>query len=221
MIVLARVNGYYSPYFPQTIMEGEARCIYGTNFSHAEKDFYTNKLLKMSPNTSKEAAKLSIDFLGRLKEANCPCTIHTQKRGYDWIVFNRMPDRISSNNDDMETHMSDSDEDAEDEDSEVVDTTTGSQNPEEMEEENDNTNQDVTDASGASSENTLLLILLLDIVPYLIPKCLILCMNFPSTPGMTTTSQAKGMIPSRPKTRRKPRNPPKCQIPNQMMPMQK
>ncbi len=33
MIVLARVNGYYSPYFPQTIMEEEAKCLYGTNFS--------------------------------------------------------------------------------------------------------------------------------------------------------------------------------------------
>ena len=28
MIVLARVNGYYSPYFPQTIMEEEARCLW-------------------------------------------------------------------------------------------------------------------------------------------------------------------------------------------------
>ena len=33
MIMLAKVNRYYSPYFPQTIMEEEARCIYGTNFS--------------------------------------------------------------------------------------------------------------------------------------------------------------------------------------------
>ena len=43
MIVLARVNGYYSPYFPQTIMEEEAKCLYGTNFSFAERDFFTNK----------------------------------------------------------------------------------------------------------------------------------------------------------------------------------
>ena len=33
MIVLARINGYYSPYFPQSIMEEEAKCLYGTNFS--------------------------------------------------------------------------------------------------------------------------------------------------------------------------------------------
>ena len=43
MIVLARVNGYYSPYFPQTIMEEEAKCLYGTNFSFAEREFFTNK----------------------------------------------------------------------------------------------------------------------------------------------------------------------------------
>ena len=52
MIVLTRVNGYYSPYFPQTIMEEEAKCLYGTNFSFAERDFFTNKLLKVTPNIS-------------------------------------------------------------------------------------------------------------------------------------------------------------------------
>ena len=156
MIVLARVNGYYSPYFPQTIME-EARCIYGTNFSYAERDFFTNKLLKMTPNISKEAVNQSIEFLERQKEVNCPCTIHSQKRGHEWIVFNRLPDRIPSNPDD-ESHMSDSDgtvgfseteENAEDETTKVADTTSGSQ---EMEEEDKNNNQDCTDASGASSE---------------------------------------------------------------------
>ena len=88
MIVLARVNGYYSPYFPQSIMEEEAKCLYGTNFSFAERDFFNNKLLKENPNMSQEAINQSIAFLERQKEANCPCTIHTQKRGYDWIVFN-------------------------------------------------------------------------------------------------------------------------------------
>ena len=88
MIVLARVNGYYSPYFPQSIMEEEAKCLYGTNFSFAERDFFINKLLKETPNMSQEAINQSIAFLERQKEANCPCNIHTQKRGYDWIVFN-------------------------------------------------------------------------------------------------------------------------------------
>ena len=88
MIVLARVNGYYSPYFPQSIMKEEAKCLYGTNFSFAERDFFLNKLLKENPNMSQEAINQSIAFLERQKETNCPCTIHTQKRGYDWIVFN-------------------------------------------------------------------------------------------------------------------------------------
>ena len=88
MIVLARVNGYYSPYFPQSIMEEEAKCLYGTNFSFAERDFFINKLEKGNPNMSQEAINQSIAFLERQKEANCPCTIHTHKRGFDWIVFN-------------------------------------------------------------------------------------------------------------------------------------
>ena len=160
MIVLARVNGYYSPFFPQSIMEEEARCLYGTNFSYAERDFFTNKLLKVTPSISQEAVNQSIEFLERQKEANCPCTIHTQKRGYEWIVFNRLPDRIPSNHDDG-SHMSDSDDtvgfsetedNAENEEAKVADTTSGSQNHEDMEEEDKNNNQDCTDASGASSK---------------------------------------------------------------------
>ena len=61
----------------------EARCIYGTNFSYAKKDFFTNKLMRMSPTISEEAIKEALAFLERQKEVNCPCTIHTQKRGYD------------------------------------------------------------------------------------------------------------------------------------------
>ena len=160
MIVLTRVNGYYSPYFPQTIME-EARCLYGTNFSYAKRDFFTNKLLKVTPNISKEAVNQPIEFLGRQKEVNCPCTIHTLKRGHEWIVFNRLPDRIPSNPDDG-SHMSGSDDtvgfsetedNAENEAAKVADTTSGSQNHEDMEEEDKNNNQNCTDASGASNEN--------------------------------------------------------------------
>ena len=157
MIVLARVNGYYSPYFPQTIMEEEARCLYGTNFSYTERDFFTNKLLKVTPNISQEAVNQSIEFLERQKEVNCPCTIHTQKRGYEWIVFNRLPDRIPSNHVDG-SHMSNSDDtvgfsdtenNAQNEEAKVADTTSGSQNHEDMEEKDKSNNQDCTDASGA------------------------------------------------------------------------
>ena len=155
MIVLARVNGYYSPYFPQSIMEEEAKCLYGTNFSFAERDFFINKLLKETPNMSQEAINQSIAFLERQKEANCPCTIHTQKRGYDWIVFNRLPDRIPSNQDDGDqmsdtgesTGFSDTESKAENEEAKVSDTISSH---EIMEKVNNQKNQD---ASGASSEN--------------------------------------------------------------------
>ena len=152
MIVLARINGYYSPYFPQSIMEEEAMCLYGTNFSFAEKDFFLNKLLKENPNMSKAAIDQSIAFLERQKEANCPCTIHTQKRGFDWTVFNRLPDRIPSKDDgyqgtdsDETTGYSDTDKD-ENEEARVSEPIS---NHEGMEKVNNQKNENV---SGASSE---------------------------------------------------------------------
>ena len=158
MIVLARANGYYSPYFPETIMEEEAKCLYGTNFSFPERDFFTNKLLKVTPNISQEAVNQSIAFLERKKEANCPCTIHTQKRGHEWIVFNRLPDRIPYNHDDGSqiadsddsVGISETEDNAENEKAKVADTISGH---EDMEEEDNKNNQDSNDASGASSEN--------------------------------------------------------------------
>ena len=155
MIVLARVNGYYSPYFHQSIMEEEAKCFYGTNFSFAERDFFINKFLKVTPNMNQEAINQSIAFLERQKEANCPYNIHTQKRGYDWIVFNRLPDRIPSNQDDVNsmsdsgdsTGFSDTESIAENEEAKVSDTISNHGN---MEKINNQKNQD---ASGASSEN--------------------------------------------------------------------
>ena len=97
MIVLARVNGYYSPHFPMSVMEEEDRTFINTNFSYAETDFFTNKLKQAYPKIDTESLTNAINFLERQKEANCPCSIHTQRRGYDWIVFNRLPDKLSSN----------------------------------------------------------------------------------------------------------------------------
>ena len=97
----------------------------------------------------------SIAFLERQKEANCSYTIHNQKRGHEWIVFNRLPDRMSYNHDD-ESQMSESDDSfefsdtenhAENEDANVADTTSGHVD---MEEVNNRKNQD---ASGTPSEN--------------------------------------------------------------------
>ena len=160
MIVLARINGYYSPYFPQSIMEEEAKCLYGTNFSFAEKDFFLNKLLKETPTMSKAAIDQSIAFLERQKEANCPCTIHTQKRGFGWIVFNRLPDRIPPKDDGY--HGTDSDEttgysdtnndendEARDEEAKVSDPIS---NQERIEQVNNQKNENPPEASGTSDE---------------------------------------------------------------------
>ena len=80
-----------------SVMEEEDRAFHNTNFSCAETDFFTNKLKQAYPKIDTENLTNAINFLERQKEANCPCSIHTQKRGYDWIVFNRLPDKLSSN----------------------------------------------------------------------------------------------------------------------------
>ena len=96
MIILARVNGYYSLHFPMSVMEEEDRAFHNINFSYAETDFLTNKLKQAYPRINTENLKKAINFLERQKETNCPCSIHSQKRVYDWIVFNRLPDQLSS-----------------------------------------------------------------------------------------------------------------------------
>ena len=93
MLILARVNGYYSSYSPQSITEEEQRCLYGNVFSHAEKEFFKHRLQTKFPNISKESAETALVFLEKQKIANFPCLIHTESRGYDWVVFRRQPDR--------------------------------------------------------------------------------------------------------------------------------
>ena len=95
MIVLARVNGYYCPHFPMSVMEEEDRTFHNTSFSYAETNFFTNKLKQAYPKIDTESLTNAINLLERQKEVNCSCSIHTQKRGYDWIVFNRLPDKLS------------------------------------------------------------------------------------------------------------------------------
>ena len=122
-------------------MEEEAKCLYGTNFSFAERDFFINKLLKITPKHESRSNQSShcIPWKGK-REANCPCTIHTQKRGYDWIVFNRLPDRIPSNQDDGDqmsdsgdsTGFSDTENNTENEEAKVSDTISNHETMEEV-----------------------------------------------------------------------------------------
>ena len=83
MIVLARVNGYYSLLSNECNGRIEDRAFHNTYFSYAETDFFTNKLKQAYPKIDTESLKNSINFLERQKEANCSCSIQTQKRGYD------------------------------------------------------------------------------------------------------------------------------------------
>ena len=65
MIVLARVNGYYSPHFPMSVMEEEDRAFHNINFSHAETDFVTNKLKQAYPRIDTENLTNAINSLER------------------------------------------------------------------------------------------------------------------------------------------------------------
>ena len=96
-----------------SVMEEEDRAFHNTNFSYAERDFFTNKLKQAYPKIDTESLTNAINFLERQNEANCPCSIHTQKRGYVWIFFNRLPDKLSFNT--TPALCSDVEEDDEDE----------------------------------------------------------------------------------------------------------
>ena len=102
MLILARVNGYYNPYIPQTIMEEEAKIMHGEVFSPAEKEFFKHRLQTLYPKIGDSDVKTAITLLAEQKAANCPCLVHTDQRGYEWIVFRRQPDRIPYEDEDEE-----------------------------------------------------------------------------------------------------------------------
>ena len=93
MMILARVNGYYIPYFPSTIMQEEEQAETGDLFNLAEENFFKHRLKTLYPKIGEEGIKTAIGFLATQKLVNCPCTVHTEERGYEWIVFRRQPDR--------------------------------------------------------------------------------------------------------------------------------
>ena len=102
MLILARMNGIYSPYSPQTIMEEEAKYRYGDVFKLAEKKFFKHRLLTLLPHVTEKDIETSLTFLEQQKLANCPCFVHTEQRGFDWVVFRRQPDKITSECDDIQ-----------------------------------------------------------------------------------------------------------------------
>ena len=68
MIVLARLNGYYTPHSPISVMEEEDKAFHTINFSYAETDFFTNKLKQSYPKIDTESLTNAINLLERQKE---------------------------------------------------------------------------------------------------------------------------------------------------------
>ena len=128
MLILARVNGYYNPYIPQTIMEEETKIMHGEVFSPAEKEFFKHRLQTQYPKIGDSEVKTAIGLLAEQKAANCPCLVHTDQRDYEWIVFKRQPDRTSYEGDKEEVtpmnKMSDDEDFFSDEVEETIPTST-------------------------------------------------------------------------------------------------
>ena len=93
MMILARVKGYYSPFFPSTLGQEEDQAGTGHSFNLAEENFFRHRLTTLYPKIDEEGIKSAISFLEQQKLVNCPCSVHTEERGYEWIVFRRQPDR--------------------------------------------------------------------------------------------------------------------------------
>ena len=93
MLILARVNGYYSPYAAQSIKEEEDRCFFGSVFTHSEREFFKHRLQSKFHKINNDSLETALTFLEKQKMVNCPCQVHSASRGYDWVVFRRQPDR--------------------------------------------------------------------------------------------------------------------------------
>ena len=106
MMILARVNGYHTPYFPSTIAQEEEQAETGHIFNLAEENFFRYRLHTLYPKIDEEGINSAIKFLETQKLANCPCSVHTEERGYEWIVFRRQPDRKIYSSDDGKSSTS-------------------------------------------------------------------------------------------------------------------
>ena len=100
--------GYHTPFFPSTLAQEEEQAATGHIFNLAEENFFRFRLHTLFPRIDEEGIKAAIKFLATQKLANCPCSVHTEERGYEWIVFRRQPDRriYSTDDDDERSHTS-------------------------------------------------------------------------------------------------------------------
>ena len=116
MLILARVNGYYSPYSAQSVTEKEENCFFGSVFTHSEKEFFKHRLQSKFYKITNDSVETALSFLQKQKMANCPCQVHSASRGYEWIVFRRQPDRTPTFYYEQTESESEDDEDHEEED---------------------------------------------------------------------------------------------------------
>ena len=86
-------------FFPSTLGQEEDQAGTGHSFNLAEENFFRHRLTTLYPKIDEEGIKTAIGFLEQQKLVNCPCSIHTEKRGYEWIVFRRQPDRKMASTD--------------------------------------------------------------------------------------------------------------------------
>ena len=89
-------------------MQEEEQAETGHLFNLAEENFFRHRLQTLYPKIDEEGIKTAIGFLATQKLVNCPCSVHTEERGYEWIVFRRQPDRkiYSTDDDDDEDSTS-------------------------------------------------------------------------------------------------------------------
>ena len=65
----------------------------------------------MFPKISREGIETALVLIEKQKVANCPCVIHTEHRGFEWVVFRRQPDRLPTNYNDEERREDEEDDD--------------------------------------------------------------------------------------------------------------
>ena len=81
-------------------MQEEEQAKTGDLINLAEENFFRHRLKTLYPKIDEEGIMTAIGFLATQKLVNCPCSVHTEERGYEWIVFRRQPDgKIGSTDD--------------------------------------------------------------------------------------------------------------------------
>ena len=106
------------------------------------------------PKIPKESVETALVFLEKQNIAKCPCLIHTECRGYYWVVFRRQPDRTPTLYYDVEQTETE-EEDEQDDDYYSVEPVENDETQEEEEEDQDNCemNPDVTGAASSRNED--------------------------------------------------------------------